>query len=261
MKKIRINEGKGYLGQIRNYILSVIIFLVAWEILAESTTRFHLMPTPYETALALARLASTGILFENIKASLFRVLSGFTIAFSVAVPLGFLIGWYKTVKELSDPIINLFRVTPPLAFIPLMIIYFGIGELSKIMVITYAAFFVLVVIVYQAVRNVDAVLIKAARVLGAKDRDLFFHVVVPHSVPYIIAGCRVAIGSSWMSVVASELIAAQSGLGYMIEDALRYFDIDVIVGGIIVIGIIGLIMDGIVRYIERRVTVWMVRVS
>jgi NitT/TauT family transport system permease protein len=131
MKKIRNNEGKGYQGQIRNYILSVIIFLVAWEILAESTTRFHLMPTPYETALALARLASTGILFENIKASLFRVLSGFNIAFSVAVPLGFLIGWYKTVKGLSDPIINLFRVTPPLAFIPLMIIYFGIRGAFK----------------------------------------------------------------------------------------------------------------------------------
>ncbi|MEM2950536.1 MAG: ABC transporter permease, partial [Nitrososphaeria archaeon] len=104
------------------YLISIALFLLTWEILAESgLARFHLLPTPYETGNALLRLAQSGVLFENIKASLFRVLSGFTLAFSLAIPLGFLIGWYKTIKGLTDPIINLFRTTPPLAFIPLMI--------------------------------------------------------------------------------------------------------------------------------------------
>ncbi|MEM2178252.1 MAG: ABC transporter permease [Candidatus Methanomethylicaceae archaeon] len=248
------------LQRIGLYSLSIALFLIIWYIFSTyGPTGFTLVPPPTIVFQTLIKLISSGVLFEHARASLFRVGAGFLAAIVTAIPLGFLIGWYKTVKYLSDPILNLLRTTPPLAFIPLIIMYFGIGEFAKISVIWICDFFVLVIVVSQAVINTDATLIKAARVLGAQDRDIFLRIVVPASFPAILTGCRVAVGTGWMTLVAAELIAAHSGLGYMIEDALRYFNVDVIVAGIITIGVIGLAMDGAVRYIEKRLTGWVER--
>lgn len=257
MSMIFITKG---LQRISLYGLSIALFLTIWYILSTyGPAGFTMVPPPNIVFQTLIKLISSGELLEHARASLFRVGIGFFAAVITAIPLGFLIGWYKTVKYLSDPILNLLRTTPPLAFIPLIIMYFGIGEFAKISVIWICDFFVLVIVVSQAVINTDAILIKAARVLGAQDRDIFLRIVVPASFPAILTGCRVAVGTGWMTLVAAELIAAHSGLGYMIEDALRYFNVDVIIAGIITIGMIGLAMDGIVRYIEKRLTGWVER--
>ncbi len=257
MSAISITKG---LHRIGLYFLSIVLFITIWYILSTyGPTGFTMVPPPNIVFQTFVKLVSSGVLFEHIRASLFRVGTGFFAAIITAIPLGFLIGWYKTIKYLSDPILNLLRTTPPLAFIPLIIMYFGIGEFAKISVIWICDFFVLIIVVSQAVINTDATLIKAAKVLGAQDKDIFLRIIVPASFPSILTGCRVAVGTGWMTLVAAELIAAHSGLGYMIEDALRYFNVDVIVAGIITIGVIGLIMDGTVRFIERRLTGWVER--
>jgi NitT/TauT family transport system permease protein len=217
------------------------------------------LPTPAATASRAVDLIGNGILLGDILASLRRVLIGFALGCAVAVPVGFLMGWYPVARALFDPWVQFFRMIPPLALIPMAVVLLGIDETPKIFVIFLAAFLACVIAAFQGVVSVDRTLINAARVLGAGDLTLFRRVVIPASMPFILVGMRVGLGSSWATLVAAELIAAQKGLGYRMHNAQLYYDLPTIFVGIIAIGVIGLVMDRILLVVERRVTVWQER--
>ena len=236
--------------------LSIVAGIGIWWLLAVLGFR---LPTPVEVVARAGELIADGTLIGDLGASLARVLTGFLLGTLVAIPVGFLMGWYTWARGLIEPWIQFFRTIPPLAIIPLAIVLLGIGEEPKILVIFLAAFFSCVISTFQGVVNVDRTLINAARVLGAKDGAIFIRVAVPASVPFILVGMRVGLGASWATLVAAELIAAQAGLGYRMQQAQLYYDLPTIFVGLIVIGIFGLIMDRLLLLAERKLTGWQER--
>jgi NitT/TauT family transport system permease protein len=217
------------------------------------------IPTPPAVLERGWELLADGTLEGDIGASLLRVLSGFVLGVLVAIPVGFLMGWYTTARGLLEPWVQFFRTIPPLAIIPLAIVLMGIGETPKIFVTFLASFLSCVIATFQGVVSVDKTLINAARVLGAKDGTIFARVVVPASTPFILVGMRVGLGSSWATLVAAELIAAQEGLGFRIQNAETYYDLPTIFVGVVTIGILGLLMDRVLLFAERRLTSWQER--
>ncbi len=217
------------------------------------------LPGPQEVAQRAAEMMQTGQLFSDMGASLARVLAGFVLGAAVAVPVGFLMGWYPTARGLIEPYVQFFRMIPPLAIIPLAIVTMGIGETPKVFVIFLASFLSSVVAVYGGVVSVDKTLISAARVLGAGDGTIFLRVVVPASLPFMLVGFRIGLGSSWATVVAAELIAAQSGLGFRMQQAQLYYELPTIFVSLIAIGVVGLAMDRAIGAADRRLTSWQER--
>ena len=236
--------------------VSIVGGIGVWWLLALGGFQF---PTPPEVASKAAELWANGTLPEDVLASLGRVLTGFLLGSLAAVPVGFLMGWYTVARGLLEPWIQFFRTIPPLALLPLVLVLMGIGELPKIFVIFLAAFLACVISTYQGVVGVDRTLINAARVLGAKDGTIFLKVVVPASTPFILVGMRVGLGSAWATLVAAELLAAQAGLGYRMQQAQLYYDIATIFVGIVVIGILGLVMDRLLLLAETKLTGWQER--
>jgi NitT/TauT family transport system permease protein len=220
---------------------------------------FTIIPSPPEVVAKGISLASSGTLFVDIGASLARVLIGFAIGTALAVPIGFVMGWYATARSLLDPWIQFLRMIPPLAILPLSIVVLGTGEVARIFVIFMASFLACVVATFQGVVSVDRTLINAARVLGAGDGVIFRRVIVPASSPFLFVGMRVGLGSSWATLVASELIAAQQGLGFRMQQAQLYFDLPTIFVSIIFIGLLGFAMDRLLMLTERKVTSWQER--
>ncbi|WP_033338403.1 ABC transporter permease [Catenuloplanes japonicus] len=217
------------------------------------------VPAPAEVLTRAGELIADGTLGDDVLASLRRVVLGFGLGCLLAVPVGFLMGWYPVARGLIEPWVQFFRTIPPLALIPLAIVLMGIGETPKTFVIFLAAFLVCVVSTFQGVVGVDRTLINAARVLGAGDLTIFLRVVVPASSPFILVGMRVGLGSSWATLVAAELIAAQEGLGYRMQSAQLYYDLPTIFVGLITIGVLGLLMDRALLLVERRLTAWQER--
>jgi NitT/TauT family transport system permease protein len=214
------------------------------------------LPGPAAVAKQALIQAQNGQLLSDSLASLGRVFTGFALGVLVAIPVGFLMGWYRFARGIIEPYVQFFRTIPPLAIIPLAIVTMGIEETPKIFVIFLAAFLSSVVATYQGVVSVDRTLINAARVLGAGDFTIFRRVVIPASTPYIMVGVRIGLGSSWATVVAAELIAAQSGLGFRMQQAQLYYDLPTIFVSLIAIGVLGLIMDRIVMAADRVLTAW-----
>ncbi|MGK7664304.1 MULTISPECIES: ABC transporter permease [unclassified Marinovum] len=221
---------------------------------------FSELPSPLVVVRRMIELAIDGQLWEDMFASLHRVMIGFVLGSVIAVPTGFLMGWYRVARAVIDPWVQFFRVIPPLAIIPLAIVTMGIDETPKIFVIFLAAFLSAVVSTYQGVVSVDKTYINAARVLGANDRVIFMQVIIPASTPFILVGFRIGLGSAWATVVAAELIAAQSGLGFRMQQAQLYYDLPTIFVSLVAIGVLGLIMDRIVVWAEERLTHWQERV-
>lgn len=236
--------------------VSVVGGIAIWWTLALSGFQF---PTPPEVIEKGIQLAKSGILLEDTLASLGRVLTGFLLGSAVAIPVGFLMGWYTVARGLFEPWIQFFRTIPPLALLPLVLVMLGIGEVPKIFVIFLAAFLVCVISTYQGVVSVDRTLINAARVLGSKDGAIFIRVVVPASTPFILVGMRTGLGSAWATLVAAELLAAPAGLGHRMQQAQLYYDLATIFVGIVAIGILGLVMDRLLLFAETKLTGWQER--
>jgi NitT/TauT family transport system permease protein len=217
------------------------------------------LPGPVAVLKRGAELIASGALFADAWASIRRVLIGFAIGTLLAIPIGFLMGWYTVARGLLEPYIQFFRTIPPLAMIPLAIVFLGIGEVPRIFVITLAAFLVSVISTYQGVVGVDRVLINAARTLGASDAVVFRRVVVPASTPFILVGMRTGLGAAWSTLVAAELIAAQEGLGHRMQQAQIYYDLETIFVALITIGLTGMVMDRVLLMLDKRLTVWQER--
>lgn len=195
-------------------------------------------------------------LWEHIWASLYRIFIGFAIGCLVGIPLGFAMGLSEVMRGWFDPIVEFFRPIPPLAFIPLIIIWSGIGERSKILLLFFAALWIMVIAARAGVGSVKLSKIHAAYSLGASKRQVLMHVILPNSLPEIFTGMRVAMGICWGTVVAAELVAAESGVGFMIMAASKFLATDIVVLGVIIVGLIGYSIDILMRKLEDKLIPW-----
>ena len=199
---------------------------------------------------------SQGSLLDALGASLYRISMGFLIGSSCALVVGCLIGWYKPIEYLLDPLIEAVRPIPPLAYIPIVIIWFGIEEFSRILLISIACFMVCVVNVVAGMKNVPQIYVDAAATMGATRFQIFKTVAIPAATPFIFTGLRIALAAAWTTLVAAELIAAPSGLGFLLQEGRRYFLTDQVMMVIAIIGACAFTMDRTFRVIQTRLTRW-----
>ena len=204
----------------------------------------------------LEALEKNGALAQDFCSSMISILAGFALGFVTAVPVAFLMAWYLPVRGILEPWIQFIRNIPPLAYVPLVVITAGVGRKPQIIVIWIATFLIMTVTIYQGVRNIDNTLVKAARVLGAKDRDIFIKVIFPATTPFILTAVRLGISVALTTLIAAETTGATAGLGMRIRSLANSFETAGMLMYIIIIGIIGLVMEKIIKYLERRVTGW-----
>jgi len=243
-------------------ISSVLGFLFLWYLITDlfGFMPAIVLPSPEKVFFTIYEKISVPVgeekLFGHIGVSLVRILVGVGIALGLAIPLGILMGWYEDLDSLASPIIEVLRPIPPIAWIPLAILWFGIGLGSKVFIIAIGVFFPTLINTHIGVKFVDPLLIKAAQTLGAKDKNILWEVVVPASIPLIVAGVRIGVGLGMMCLVAAELVAASTGLGYLIMLGGDDLKPELSITGMILIGILGLIADRIILGVERRVIYW-----
>lgn len=221
----------------------------------------QLLPSPHAVLAQFWTSLTTEQLWLDVLLSARRVVLGLLFGMLLAVPVGFLIGWYRPVRRFVDPLVNFFRALPPIALIPLVIVYLGIGEVARVSILFYASFFAAVIVMYEGMSQISPLYLRVARALGATDLEIFWRVMVPMTVPHMLTALRVALGVSWATLVASELVAAQNGLGAKIQNASAFFNLDVIYMGIICIGAVALLMDFVLRLVSRRLLVWQDRIE
>jgi ABC-type nitrate/sulfonate/bicarbonate transport system permease component len=215
-----------------------------------------LLPPPHKVLEAGIELTRSGELPRDIAASLSRVLLGFLVAAVLGVGLGTLIGRSRTIEKLLEPPLELMRPIPPLAFLPVFVLWFGIGEASKVAFITYAAFFPIFMTTTEGIKFVDILLIRAAQTLGASEREIFRLVVLPAAMPSIITGLRIGFAQCLFVIVAAEFIAADSGLGFLINDLRSFFLMSNMLLGAAVIGLIGFAFNNLLRRLEGFLLRW-----
>jgi NitT/TauT family transport system permease protein len=229
-------------------VLAVIVFL--WWLVV-TLTKSVIFPTPWQVVAGTLELARDGTLWEHIGASLFRVAAGFGIAVVLAIPLGLWMGWVHGAFVTLNPLFQILRPISPIAWIPIAILWFGVGNASPIYLIFIASVFPMIVQTTAGVHTIEKRYLRAAENFGVTRSKLFLQVVFPATLPQIIVGMRIGLGVAWLVVVAAEMIALRSGLGYMIIDSRnagnRY---DLVIAGMIIIGLIGLALDGIMRLLE-----------
>ena len=227
------------------------LFLTAWHVTVKMSGS-DIFPTPREVLGGLGELALQGLLLKYIVASLFRVSWGFIAAVLVGVPLGLALGWFRPAFAALNPFIQILRPISPIAWIPVAILWFGVKDTAPVFLIFLASVFPITVSSMAAVQNMQQVYLRAAQNFGLGGLELFRRVIFPAALPQIITGIRIALGVAWLVVVAAEMIAVNSGLGYLIIDARnagkRY---DLVVAGMVMIGLIGLVLDLLVRRLEK----------
>jgi NitT/TauT family transport system permease protein len=229
----------------------VALFLTAWG-LAVRLSHSELFPGPGNVARGIAELIEKGLLLKYVVASLFRVSWGFALAVVLGVPIGLVLGWYSRAFQAFNPLIQIFRPISPIAWIPVAILWFGVSDAAPVFLIFLASVFPICVSTIAAVQNMQPVYLRAAQNFGLSRWELFHRVIFRASLPQIITGLRIALGIAWLVVVAAEMIAVNSGLGYLIIDARnagkRY---DLVVAGMVMIGFIGLVLDFLIRQLEK----------
>lgn len=227
------------------------LFVVAWQA-AVAVSPTTLVPTPWQALRAIVELAEKGLLVRYIVASLFRVTWGYLGALLIAIPSGVLLGLWRRGELAVNPMLQLLRPISPLAWIPIAILWFGVGDLSAMFLIFLASVLPLTMTTVHAVHNIEGVHLAAGRNFGLTSRELVRSVIFPAILPQLIVGMRLTLGIAWLVVVAAEMIAVNSGLGFLIIDARnagnRY---DLVVAGMILIGVIGVGLDALMRRLER----------
>lgn len=238
-------------------LLAIIVFLLIWEIaprigLADPA----FIPPPSVVFSALGELISSGVLLKHTTISLQRAFTGFAIATVLAIPLGFLVGWYKTFERYIDPLMQTIRQVPLLALFPVFILIFGIGEVSKIAMIVKASFWIIFMNTVSGVTYVDPVIVKSARAMGVSNINMFRKVVLPAAVPSIFTGLRFAGTISLMVLVAAEMIGANAGLGFLVLNSEVKFAIPDMYAAIVALTILGVIVNYVLVFIERAASKW-----
>lgn len=232
---------------LRTGTISWLLFLIVWQI-ASMFSKPDYLPGPITTIAGSFELIEDGSLFNFALISLSRVLRGWLFGVSIALPLGLLIGRVHFARLLIEPYLDFFRFIPALAFLTLFVLWFGIDELSKVLLIAYATTFIVTINTAAGVFALEEDKIRAARSLGASEFQILRHVVIPSSIPYIFTGMRIAMGNAFAAIVGAEMIAAKEGLGYLIWTSRLYFRTDWVFIGIISLGILGFLADSMLRY-------------
>ena len=251
--------GAGALAWSRLGRLTVpVALLLIWQAISmfvlDDTTR-TLLPPPTTVAKAAWELIVSGELLHHLRDSLRREFIAFAWALS-AIPVGVAMGWWKRVHAQLDPLVETLRPIPPLAWIPLSILWFGVGDTQNQFIIFLGIFFPILLNTIAGVRSVEPNLVRAARCLGAGEGAVLRRVVLRAALPQIVTGVRVGLGFGWMALVAAELIGANSGLGFLINDARTLLRTDVVIVGMITIGLVGLVLDLLIREFMRRALPW-----
>ncbi|MFZ5901778.1 ABC transporter permease [Desulforudis sp. 1088] len=243
-------------------LLSFFLLVLAWCALSYGgVVGGVFLPTPGEVFRAFGSMQAEGILIPYTLASTYRVVVGWALAVAVAVPLGLMISTSRHVEALCEPVIDFARYLPVVALVPLTILYFGIGDVQKFVIIFLGTFFQLVLMVSDVVNKVPRDLLRAAATLGASKRQTYLMVLLPASLPGIMDSLRITIGWAWTYLVVAELVAANSGLGYMILRAQRFLAIDRIFAGLVIIGLLGLATDYFFKWLTRVAVPWSEKVG
>jgi taurine transport system permease protein len=253
--------------RVRSWQLSalalVALLLLWWGVTAAGWIAPLYLPGPAAVAHTLADVSRNGYmnatLWEHLGASLQRVTLALALALLTAVPLGLLLGLNRTSRALLDPVIEFYRPIPPLAYLPLIVIWFGIGELSKVLLIFLAIFAPIVVATTMGVLAVDPTKIRVAQSLGANRLQLVRFVILPGAMPSVMTGIRIALGAGWSTLVAAELIAATRGLGFMIQSASQFLATDVVIAGILIVAAIAALIEFGLRRLQQRLSPWLGR--
>jgi ABC-type nitrate/sulfonate/bicarbonate transport system permease component len=236
---------------------SVLLFLIVWQAAASARVVPPLfLPGPLDIVDAFIVLFAQGQIWNDIWVSGQELLYGYGLAVLIGLPLGLVMGWYRRLNYALDPFINFFYSTPRVALLPLLILWFGIGIWSKIAVVFLGSFFPIVINTIAGVRNLDAGLIKTSRSFGATDAQIFRTLALPGSVPFILAGLRLAVGHALIGMVVGELVAAQAGVGLMMAKAGATFQTSKVFAGLIIVAGTGIITTGILQRIEHRFQAW-----
>lgn len=251
--------GAGHSGLI-SLLTSVVLISLWFLVTSMGWVKPIFLPSPAATfdkfMVALTDGVANSTLLEHTLASLGRVMGAFFLALVTAVPIGILMGVNRVARGLFDPIIEFYRPLPPLAYLPLVIIWFGIGEFPKVFLIYLAIFAPMAIAARSGVRSVSIEQIHAAYSMGASSRQIIFHVILKAALPEIFTGMRIGIGVGWTTLVAAEMVAAARGLGFMVLNAAQFLASDTVIMGILVIGFFALAFDLLLRYLEKILIPW-----
>ncbi len=248
-------RGQGFKGEkYLTPLLTLGVLAGIWQLVVSSGIyTLEELPGPVQVAKGAVELWARDILLEHIGVSMYRFGVAYLLAVSSGVVLGLILGWYNRMLTAVDPFIQILRPISPIAWFPLALLWFGIGNLPAIFIIFLSAFFPTLLATVNAVRNVDPVYIKVARNFRTRERDILLKVVVPAAFPHIMVGLHIALGTAWIHLVAGEMLGAQSGLGYLIVDSRNFLRTDWIILGMILIGLLGLALDRLMRLAEKWV--------
>lgn len=239
---------------------SVAVLLIVWEVLPQLVTMSAgtklFFTTPSKIAGTLWTMFAAGTIWTPLGVSASGFALGLGLAIVVGLPLGVLIGRSRTLNAMFDPFITAFNATPRLVFLPLVVLWFGLGLWSKVVIVFIGALFPILINTYEGVRNADKVLINVVRSFGANEWDIARLVVVPNAMPYIVAGLRLAIGRAVLGVVVAEFFGSESGLGVMMVQAAGRYQVDVVFSGLIVFAALSLAMTAMVQLLEHRLSRW-----
>jgi ABC-type nitrate/sulfonate/bicarbonate transport system permease component len=246
---------------LRLKVVAVLGFLALWSAVSGAVIVLGLFnpiffPGPWVVAGALATLAVKGQLGGHVLATLERVAIGFSTGAVLAIAIGLPTGHFRVIRNLVEPVVELLRPIPPLAMLPLFIVWVGIGEPSKVGFITYATFFPIFLTTVHAVGRIDPLLVRAAQSLGARRAQLFFRVILPAALPEMLTGLRIGIALSFFVIVISEFIGAEQGLGFLINDGRSFFLVPQMLGAAVLLGLLGYAGNALVRVVERRALRW-----
>ena len=237
-------------------LISFLVALAVWYMLSigEKTGRsFPFAPSVFE---GLKTMVERDALFSDFCSSMLSVIMGFGLGFITALPMAFLMAWYTPVRKIIEPWINFIRNIPALAYAPLIVIMLGIGRTPSVVLIWICTFMTMCVTIFHGIRNIDNTLVKAARVLGANDVDIFFRITLPATVPFILTAVRLGLSAALTTLLAAESTGARAGLGMRIRTLQTTFETNAMLGYIILIGIIGTLLSILTDKIERRLTSW-----
>ena len=240
--------------------ISILVFLCLWQIVAIYTKASLFLPDPITVLrdffISFVRPIGENRILGHILWSMSRVLTGFMIGSSLGITAGILMGLYRPIDSFIRPLFELIRPIPPIAWIPLSIVWFGLGEPAKHFLIALSSFCTVTINAYTGTSTVDSELIGAAKMLGASERQVFARVILPAAVPAIFAGLQIAIGAAWMTVVAAEMVRSSEGLGWIVIKGQEINSMVQILVGILCIGIVGFILATVMRVIEAKLFVW-----
>ena len=233
------------------YAFSLFLFFIAWFALASRTTPLF-FPSPWLVFRAFSEMIKDWTLLGHIQISLFRILIGWAVGSGLGIPLGLLMGDIRFIRSMLNPYVQFFRFIPPISFVTLSLIWFGMGETSKVVLIIYTTIFIVTINTIAGVMSVNSIHVQAALSLGASRFKIFTRVILPSTIPFLLTGMRLAMGNSFMTIVSAEMIASDKGLGFLIFTSRLFMQTERIFVGIISLGVLGFIVDAVFRFATNK---------